>query len=1048
MGRSPTDSENVPVTLILTGGLRDFQDNPLGRLSVELFDGTELISELETGNEGEFSFRFTTEDFGVHDLSARFAEQDFMTTATANVELEVLINTFATVSLEGPLDAGRQVDFTVELVDENGVPVESGLVEVSSNASGTTSVPVVNGRAQGTLTFENSGGVTVTAVYQPEGSYVPSQALKRSHVRMPTRLEIAVETEPAIFEDFEVTGRLLNVFGQPLPGKSVGLERSDGEESQRAVTADDGSFVVSLSTASPGELTLSAGFFREGDFNGATSEITVDVMPVVLQTALPSFLIRGEPGVISGIVYRGTQPFGGETVLLELDGRPVGQTQSDAGGNFTAKVQSENDSPLGLRRLTVRLPRVGFVETVSVPIKSRTSIITDGPESAHEGSDLRFTILLLDDHDNPVTGQPLMGAGVDAGSTDASGSLLLEHSVPQDLEADSYAILLAYPGSDHYLPVEKTVLLEITPRPPIFLMSMMAAVLLVLIGGSSTGFLVARSRRRSRLRWATGVAGEYDLDEILGQDSTDTLPDTEIQPSSTSVEIEHQERPLEDTVPALIIERSPTRVVIQHQGRPVEDTVELVTGDALNLEVLTLDREEHPIVAPIFVQRNDEPPTQAEGKEGRTSLRLQFPHEGRYLQRAIFPGSAEFLPSVGQVEIIVRLPTRISIEAGVRELAPDGRIMCLQGESLTLSVELQGTSGETISGSVPVRLDGAPMTALQLLGRPVPLEADTSNYGTHRIIASFEGDELHLPSRAELEFVVPTPTRMVLEPPPARRPAAAVEGQEVVVWRLGEELPCVVILQDVEGNPLSLPVVVNLDGAPTARLATQDGRSAFPVDIQQAGLHRISASFAGNGDYLPSSDEALVKMPKPTTVHVSLPDLREDIPRVWGVHDPLDVHVTLTDSDGVPVERPVRLEGTGLSMDLTLPGGTGYARVNYHALGEAEINVIFAGDEDFEEVSAVTSVEIVNLGEEIVQMYERFVRWARPKIPRLPRDATPRDRARAVAQVVDQGTASSSWEITGLMEVAEYSLHRITTDDYAAMYLAIRSLGIDLPKEG
>jgi len=217
------------------------------------------------------------------------------------------------------------------------------------------------------------------------------------------------------------------------------------------------------------------------------------------------------------------------------------------------------------------------------------------------------------------------------------------------------------------------------------------------------------------------------------------------------------------------------------------------------------------------------------------------------------------------------------------------------------------------------------------------------------------------------------------------------------------------------------------------------------VDIQEAGLHRISASFAGNDDYLPSSAAALVKIPKPTLVHVALPDLREDIPRVWGVHDPLEVRVSLTDFDGVPVERPVRLEGTTPPMDLTLPGGTGYARVNQHVLGEAEISVSFSGDEDFEEVSAVTSVEIVNLGEEIVRMYERFVRWARPKIPRLPRDATPRDRASAIAQVVDHATARASWEITGLMEVADYSLHRITIEDYATMYLTSNSLGVEVP---
>ena len=46
---------------------------------------------------------------------------------------------------------------------------------------------------------------------------------------------------------------------------------------------------------------------------------------------------------------------------------------------------------------------------------------------------------------------------------------------------------------------------------------------------------------------------------------------------------------------------------------------------------------------------------------------------------------------------------------------------------------------------------------------------------------------------------------------------------------------------------------------------------------------------------------------------------------------------------------------------------------------------------------------------------------------------------------MDQATARSAWEITGLMEVAEYSLHRITTDDYAAMYLTSDSLGVEVP---
>ena len=51
-----------------------------------------------------------------------------------------------------------------------------------------------------------------------------------------------------------------------------------GGESQRAITAADGRFVFSINTDSPGELTLSAGFDREGDFNGSSAETTIEVM--------------------------------------------------------------------------------------------------------------------------------------------------------------------------------------------------------------------------------------------------------------------------------------------------------------------------------------------------------------------------------------------------------------------------------------------------------------------------------------------------------------------------------------------------------------------------------------------------------------------------------------------------------------------------------------------------------------------------------------------------------------------------------------------------
>ena len=107
------------------------------------------------------------------------------------------------------------------------------------------------------------------------------------------------------------------------------------------------------------------------------------------------------------------------------------------------------------------------------------------------------------------------------------------------------------------------------------------------------------------------------------------------------------------------------------------------------------------------------------------------------------------------------------------------------------------------------------------------------------------------------------------------------------------------------------------------------------------------------------------------------------------------------------------------------------------------ITAKFSGDEDYEESQASASVQVLNLGEEIVRVYQGFVTWTKDRLAPLPIDATARDRGNALVQVVDSPTAGAGREITRLFEEADYSIHPISIDHYASMYLAARSLGIE-----
>jgi hypothetical protein len=236
---------------------------------------------------------------------------------------------------------------------------------------------------------------------------------------------------------------------------------------------------------------------------------------------------------------------------------------------------------------------------------------------------------------------------------------------------------------------------------------------------------------------------------------------------------------------------------------------------------------------------------------------------------------------------------------------------------------------------------------------------------------------------------------------------------------------------------------VAVDGTSRDEPINSGGGTVVPVVIDEPGPHQVTITFAGNADYLPSASHILVKIPRPTRLSIDLPDLRRDIPRVWGIGEPLGIALTLTDLDGHPVDRPVNLDGSGLSLDVSMDQGTGNAAVTYDAPQDVTIVAKFSGDEDYEESQAAASVQMLNLGEEIVRVYQGFMKWSAGRLATLPIAATARDRGNALVQVVDSPAAGAGREITHLFEEADYSIHRISIDHYARMYLAARSLGIE-----
>ena len=1016
------ESAKVGDLLQLSGTLLDAKDRPIPAREVKLYESDVFLTEIVTGDTGTFSTEMTPQTFGLRQISARFAEQDFFESASTSLSIPVFVDILVTVTLADMADAGTPTELVVRVSDESGGAVPAGLVEISGAGVQPVTFAVADGVAQGKVILDQGGPVRLVASLQPVDFYLAGQTSQQVQVDMPTRIIMDRLPEPGVYESFDVSGRLVDFFGRGLPGQRIVFGLPNGSPGPKVATAEDGRFTVPLNFKSPGESSLDIRFPRNGVFKESSAEAIVTVLPVILRLAPPSHLTRGQENEVAGRISRGEEPLAGETVELSLDGRSFRSGQSDALGEFRINVVPGPLTSLAPHQLTAVISRVQLSESWDIPVKAATSLRATAPPSAHNGSRVDLASVLMDDQNNPLTGETLTLNGQLAGRTDEVGELVVEHTVPEDALPEGwdeiqYTLALGYSGTDFYLPAEASVSLEITPPPPILLIGLLSAAGLALVGGPSTAYLVARHRRRSMLRWPSEVADSYDIDQLLNQSGS------------------------------AFGSKLPTTVFVTANGQVIAEEIRLVTGDVLSLDVAVREDEGQPenpsLVAPVFFQQGDQPATVTQGKEGRIHLEVSFPDKGRQMLRAIFPGSKEYLPSIAQVQVAVQAPTELRVRCRDMPSAPDGRAICPMGESLGLLLELRDAKGETVTGQVAIRVDGDEVPGLDVTGAETPFDLRGAGYGTHRLEAEFRGDDLHLPSGGDLSFVVPTPTTVTIGTPPTRRPAAPVDGEEVLVWRRDESLPCTLSVQDINNHPLSVTATVDVDGVGREESIDSGGGTLVPVIIREPGLHRVTITYAGNADYLPSSAQILVKIPKPTRLGIDLPDLRRDIPRVWGIGDPLSIAVALAGLDGDPVDRPVRLEGPALSLELTLDQGAGHATVTYDKLQNVTITARFSGDEDFEESQASASVQVLNLGEEIVRVYQGFVTWTKDRLAPLPIDATARERGNALVQVVDSPAAGAGREITRLFEEADYSIHPISIDHYASMYLAARSLGIE-----
>ena len=218
-----------------------------------------------------------------------------------------------------------------------------------------------------------------------------------------------------------------------------------------------------------------------------------------------------------------------------------------------------------------------------------------------------------------------------------------------------------------------------------------------------------------------------------------------------------------------------------------------------------------------------------------------------------------------------------------------------------------------------------------------------------------------------------------------------------------------------------------------ARATPPAGDGQSPTELRdQVGEEKAEAELAEP-----------VREPVSTHLSIEFRQAAQDLPDVWGMNEEIEVIFTLTDQQGRSVQcasvEVTTSESTEPEHLQTGDEGSCAASTPGVSPGAHHVSAKFGGDDDHLPAVARREYRIVDFREEIVRIYNDFLRWVLGRVPGASDRSTPREIEVMVVGSGLQIDQRALEEIISRFEEADYSEHVITRRQYEAMYRAWRS---------
>ena len=178
----------------------------------------------------------------------------------------------------------------------------------------------------------------------------------------------------------------------------------------------------------------------------------------------------------------------------------------------------------------------------------------------------------------------------------------------------------------------------------------------------------------------------------------------------------------------------------------------------------------------------------------------------------------------------------------------------------------------------------------------------------------------------------------------------------------------------------------------------------------------------------------------PTQVDLQFTGQADDLPDVWGLGEDIQLECRVAEANGKAVGNlTVELfpaPGEALSILKLNKRGSCRHKWVLTEVGEYKAEARFMGDEVHLPSSTQRAYRVVEFRQEVVRLYNEFLRWARERVTTFPVEATPRE-AETVLVLSPLAIDEKALEkVIRLFEEADYSEHIIGRQEYETMYRA------------